>query len=112
MDTIKSTNLLLRFLLELAALAAVCYWGFRTGTGTGTKVLLGIGAPVLVGVIWGLFVAPKAVVTLSEPARVILGLVVLELSALALAAAGQTPVAILFGILILVNAVLMVLWRQ
>jgi uncharacterized protein DUF2568 len=35
---IKGANLLLRFLLELCALGALGYGGFKTGNGTITKV--------------------------------------------------------------------------
>jgi phenylalanyl-tRNA synthetase beta chain len=47
---LKGANLVLRFLLELCALAALCYWGFKTGSVTLSKVGLGIGAPLLAAV--------------------------------------------------------------
>lgn len=34
MTIIKPTNLALRFFLEIAALVAVGYWGFQTGSNT------------------------------------------------------------------------------
>jgi len=43
---LKGANLVLRFLLELCALAALCYWGFKTGTGPISKAVLGIGVPL------------------------------------------------------------------
>jgi hypothetical protein len=51
---LKGANLVLRFLLELCALAALCYWGFKTGTGSISKAVLGIGAPLAAAVLWGL----------------------------------------------------------
>ena len=60
MDALKSINLAVRFLLELCVLAAVGYWGFKTSSGWFLKILLGIGAPLLIAVIWGMFGAPKA----------------------------------------------------
>lgn len=60
MDILKSINLGVRFLLELCMLAAVGYWGFKTGSGWSLKILLGIGVPLLIAAIWGTFVAPKA----------------------------------------------------
>jgi hypothetical protein len=60
METIKLANLALRFLLELCALAALAYWGFKTGESAVAKIGLGIGAPLLAAVLWGTFVAPGA----------------------------------------------------
>ncbi|HKO84627.1 MAG TPA: YrdB family protein [Actinomycetota bacterium] len=51
-------NLTVAFLLELCALAALGYWGFRTASGPAAKAALGIGAPLLAAVLWGLFAAP------------------------------------------------------
>jgi hypothetical protein len=60
MNALKLLNLAVRFLLELCMLAAVGYWGFKTGSGWFIKILLGIGAPLLIAVLWGMFAAPKA----------------------------------------------------
>jgi hypothetical protein len=69
MDILKMLNVLLRFLLELCMLAAAGYWGFKTGSGWAMKAILGIGLPVLLAVLWGIFVAPKAVYPLHGAAR-------------------------------------------
>jgi Protein of unknown function (DUF2568) len=58
---LKGLNLGVAFLLELAALAAFGYWGAQAGGGTLGKIALAVGAPLLVAVVWGLFLAPKAV---------------------------------------------------
>jgi hypothetical protein len=55
LEVIKNANLLLRFLLELCALAALGYWGFKTGGGMAAKVGLGIGAPLAAALVWGCF---------------------------------------------------------
>lgn len=112
MNALKSMNLAIRFLLEFAAVAAVTYWGFTVGDTVATKLILGIGAPLLVVVVWAVFVAPKAVVRLPRSIRHILGLVILILAAVALAGAGQVTLAILFAIVVLVNAALLVIWDQ
>jgi hypothetical protein len=57
-------NLTVAFLLELCALAALGYWGFRTASGPAAKAALGIGAPLLAAVLWGLFAAPRAPVSI------------------------------------------------
>jgi hypothetical protein len=62
----EALNLLVRFLLELCMLAAVGYWGFKTHSGWAMKIIFGIGLPILIAVIWGVFVAPKATYPLSS----------------------------------------------
>ena len=111
MTAVKSANLALRFLLELGALVAFGYWGFHTGGSTPAKVALGIGAPLLVAVVWGVFVAPRAVVTLPPLAKFLLGLIVLLLAAAALVAAGHPAWGLAFGVVAAVNAVLDFIWK-
>ncbi len=41
LELIKGANLALRFLLELCALGALGYWGFKTGGGLAAKIGLG-----------------------------------------------------------------------
>ena len=55
---LKSTNLAVRFLLEFGALGALGYCGFQLDRGPLVKIALGIGAPLLAAVLWGMFVAP------------------------------------------------------
>jgi Protein of unknown function (DUF2568) len=112
MEIITSGNLALRFLLELCALVALGYWGFRTGSGLFAKIGLGIGVPLLTIVIWGAFIAPNAAVHVPEPLPFLLGLLILVLAAVALAAAGLPGLAVVFGGIVVINAVLMVIWKQ
>jgi hypothetical protein len=112
MMLIKSANLALRFLLELGVLGALGYWGFRTGDGTLMKLILGLGAPILAAVVWGTFVAPKAAVTLSAPLHLLVELAVFGLATLALYRAGQTNLAAAFGLIYVINRILMTIWGQ
>jgi hypothetical protein len=112
MDGIKSSNLALRFLLELASLVAFVYWGFRVGQGRTVQSLLGIGVPLLVIVIWAVFVSPNAAVSVPRVAKTVVGLVILEFAAVALFVAGQRPLGVAFGAILVINAVLMLVWGQ
>jgi hypothetical protein len=105
-------NLALRFLLELCGLAAFAYWGFQSGSEAWARLVLTIGAPLCMGIVWGLFVAPRAAVKLAEPARFMLGPAILCLSAVALAGAGQRTLAVAFAAIIVINAVLLAVWKQ
>ncbi|MFD0638965.1 YrdB family protein [Catenulispora yoronensis] len=58
----------LAFLLELVALVLLAVWGFRTGSNVAVHVLLGLGAPALMVVVWGAFAAPRAGFSCRWPA--------------------------------------------
>ena len=111
MDILKTLNLLLRFLLELCMLAAVGYWGFKTGSGWVMRVILGIGLPVLLAVIWGMFVAPKARYPLHGAAHLALGFILLASGAVALFASGRADLGWVYAIGLVANQVLLILWK-
>ena len=104
------TNLTLAFALELCALAALCYWGFSVGGGPVAKAVLGIGAPVCAAVLWGLFAAPRALVSVP-----LLGLgtkvVVFGSATLALYVTGHHVLAIVLAFLVVANAAMIRLGR-
>ncbi len=50
MSAMMNANLAARFILELCALAALGYWGFKTGGDWAARVGLGVGAPLLAAV--------------------------------------------------------------
>lgn len=109
----RAANLAAKFLLELAALAALAYWGAGTGTGSGwVRVVLVVAAPLLMCVLWGLFAAPRARRRLDMRWRVPFELLVFAVAAVALAAAGAVILAILFAAAVGINAVLLTRFRQ
>jgi hypothetical protein len=112
MATLRGANLGLRFLLELCMLAALAYWGFTTGSGTLRHVLLGIGAPLLAGIYWGLFISPRARFPLALPIKLILEIIVFALAIAALYSAGQHLLAIIFAIVAIVSRAVLVIWPQ
>jgi Protein of unknown function (DUF2568) len=112
MEVIKGANLLLRFLLELFALGALGYWGFKTGSATITKIALGVGAPLVAAVAWGVYVSPRAPVELPGLVALLLQVVVFGSAAAALVAAGHRTLAVVFGVIVVINAVLMYVWGQ
>lgn len=112
MSAFKSINLGLSFLLELCLLAALGYWGFTTGQTLPLKLLLGLGTPLAVAVVWGLLLAPKAARRLREPAFSILKLALFAVACIALYAAGQPTLALIFAVVVAVNHTLAMTWRQ
>lgn len=112
MAALKAFNLLVRFLLELCLLAAVGYWGFKTHSSGGIKILLGIGLPALLAVLWGLFVAPKARYPLEGISHLAMELILLGSGALALFASNRPDLGWIYLAVLIVNKVLMVVWKQ
>lgn len=59
-------NLTLRFILELAGLAAMFYWGWSGHEGV-LRLMLAVGVPVVAAAFWGIFRNAEA----PNPSRVI-----------------------------------------
>lgn len=69
-------------------LAAVCYWGFRLHAGMGVRLLAGLGGPVVMAVLWGLFAAPRAALPLPGVLDPVFRVIWFALGGAALAGAG------------------------
>jgi hypothetical protein len=107
---VRAANLVLRFLLELAALAALGYWGAQSTSSGIARVALAIPLPLAAAVFWGLFVAPKARFGGRRGVRLLLGLVVFGLASAALVSSGQPMLGWTFGAVALVNTALTYAW--
>jgi hypothetical protein len=112
MELIKGANLALRFLLELCALGALGYWSSKAGNTTIAKIALGVGVPLVAAVVWGTFVSPRAPVELPGALVLVLQALVFGSAAAGLAATGHRSMALVFGALVIINAVLMYIWGQ
>ncbi|GAA1950407.1 YrdB family protein [Catenulispora subtropica] len=102
----------LAFVLELAALVLLAVWGFRTGSGTAVHVLLGLGAPALMVVVWGAFAAPRARFQLPMAGVLVVKAVVFGAATAAGYAAGWHAFAITFGVVAAVNTVIAAFDRE
>lgn len=109
---IHSANLGLRFLLEICALSALGYWGWCTGGTALTRLGLTAGTVVAVATVWGLFVAPKASVTVPSAVRVLLQVLVFGAAAAALYVVHRPMIAAVFTGAVVVNATFIAAWRQ
>lgn len=109
MQLLKMFHMVLAFALELALLAAFGYWGFHDKK-TPEKYLFGLGAPVLVIIIWGIWAAPKSEHRLQQPFMMVLKLALFGTAAVGLHRAGQSGPAILLAVLAAITIVLEYLW--
>ncbi len=105
-------NLAVRFILELAALAALAYWGWTQHTGI-LRYLLAVGLPLLGAVLWGVFAVPgdrsrsgDAPVPVPGILRLLLELLLFGSAAWCLYDAGLVLLANIFGIVVLVHYII------
>jgi hypothetical protein len=106
---LQNANLAVRFLLELALLAAVTTAAWRMVDGAALRPLAAAAAAIAVGTAWVLLVhgehIPTAVQVTAQVAALALG-------AAALVRLGVSGLAIGFTITALLNAALLVAWNQ
>jgi hypothetical protein len=95
-------KLLLAFLVELVALGIFAWWGWETGGTALVRLLLAIGLPAVIAVVWGLFAAPTA--TRGTPAvRTVVKVLVFGLAGAALWSLGHPVPAVLFVVVVAAN---------
>ncbi|HEX5572053.1 MAG TPA: DUF2568 domain-containing protein [Ktedonobacterales bacterium] len=68
--------------------------------------------PLVVAVLWGLFMAPRAVLSASRPIYWLLFVVFIGAAALALAFVGQPALAIIFAVVVILNRALTPLLKE
>lgn len=99
-------NLLLRFLLELAALAADADWGLHQGSGI-VSILLAIATPAVAATVWGVFRVPndpgRAPVVVSGRGRLAIECVVFATATCALAGTRSSLMAGLFAAIVVAH---------
>jgi hypothetical protein len=105
-------NEALAFLLELAMLAALGWWGATVGGSFVVHVLLGIGAPLTAAVVWGLFAAPRARVRLPMGGVIAVKALAFGSAAVAIAAMGRWGLAASFAVVTFVNTAIVVMDRD
>jgi hypothetical protein len=112
MEVSKSINAGFAFLLELAMLAAFGYWGFQGEKSLWIKWGLGVGTPLVVAILWGLLLAPRADKRLKRGWGTLLSLGLFCLAALALYQTNHPALEITLAVIASTNRILILLWRQ
>ena len=107
MDTVRYVNLGLRFLLELGALVALGWWGFRVGGSTVGELILGLGLPLLAAIVWWLFVAPKARFPVALRVRAPIEMAIFLAAVLAFWGVGHGRLAVTFLVFAAVSELLL-----
>ncbi|MET8949541.1 YrdB family protein [Streptomyces sp. NPDC004393] len=107
-----AVNEVLAFLIELAALVCLGWWGFGAGHEGVLRIVLGVATPALAVVVWGLFAAPRARLRPGLPLVLVVKAVVLGGGAAALYAVGHPVAAGVLAAVTLVNTALAEAFRS
>jgi Protein of unknown function (DUF2568) len=100
---VSALNLAIRFVCEVAAVVALVWWGWA---------LAGIGAGIVVVVIWGLFIAPRSWNRLSDPYRLGAELIIFGFATAGYWEVGRHVLAIVFAVAAVVSALLVRRWPE
>ena len=107
----RSANLALKFLLELAAFAALAVTGARIGSGA-VCVVLAIVLPAVAIAVWARWNAPRSPHRSPTASRVPLELAVFAAAAVGLIATGLVVWGAVLAVLVAGNALLLSTLRQ
>jgi hypothetical protein len=94
---VRAFNLGLRFFLELAALAALAWAGWRAGGPVWLRLILAVALPAVAVVVWGRWVAPRASRPLPDPLRLLPEWLVFGGATAALIAIGHPVAAVVLA---------------
>ncbi len=101
----RAVNLVLRFVLEICALAALAYGGWHVSGPLWLRLVLAVALPLMAAVAWGRWVAPKAIQPVPDPLRLDPERNVYGGAAIALAATGHPALAAALVVLAAANRI-------
>lgn len=99
----RGFQLLLRFVLELCALAALAYAGWQTPAPVWVRLPVAIALPLVAAVVWAQWVAPKARRPLPDPLRLVPEWAVFGGATVALVVTGHPLPAVALAVLAAAN---------
>jgi hypothetical protein len=86
-----------RFLLELATLISVALICWRQADRVYAKALLAVGAPLVIGTVWAIWISANSASKVGDPLRLLLEVAVFGSGVAALLALKHTRWALLMG---------------
>jgi len=92
---------LLQFLCALFVVVTLVIWGFTAWT-LPWNLVLGIGAPVIALVVWGLFVSPRAVIPTHPFVRALVELLLYATATIVWWSGGQAWIGLAFAVIAVV----------
>jgi hypothetical protein len=95
--------LVLRFVAELALLAALAWGGWHLTDGTPLSLVAAVLLPAVGALVWGRWVAPRASHRLPDPARAAVEIVLFVAAFVLLTASPPQPQTVAWGLAMLVT---------
>lgn len=100
------------FLLEVAMMVGLCYYGLHSGAGIVLKYVLAVALPLAAAVLWSIWAAPKSARRIVFPYRVLFAFGMFLLTAILLYQTGQRTWAIIFASVGFINAILTLVFER
>ncbi|MEU9977761.1 YrdB family protein [Streptomyces sp. NPDC051014] len=102
----------LAFLIEIAALAVLAWWGWQSVESRALGLLVAVAAPAAAAVLWGMFAAPRARIPVPLPGVLVVKAVVFGAASAALYAMGHVSWAAVAVVVAVANTALATLDRR
>jgi hypothetical protein len=112
MQLLRNLNLLLRLLLEIALVASASYIGWHVGINSFAQWALALGLPILIIVVWSIYLAPISPRRLAKLPRVITELCLFTVAVIGLVISKQPVAAMWLAIAVATNEILLLLWEE
>ncbi|MHB9848064.1 YrdB family protein [Streptomyces sp. Tue6028] len=109
--SLRVVNEGLAFLLELLALGALAWWGWRS-TGEIWRILPAVAAPGAAALLWGMFAAPRARFKVPATAVLLVKAMVFGSATAALWVVRGQVWAVTFALVVLANTALLTMDRS
>ncbi|MFD4156540.1 YrdB family protein [Streptomyces hydrogenans] len=103
---------LLAFVLEMAALGFLAWWGWSAVDPVALRVALAVAVPGAAATVWGLFAAPKARFRVPVAGVLVVKALVFGGAALALSGVGHGTAAVVFAVVAAVNTAMVTVSRR
>jgi hypothetical protein len=104
-SALKSINLTIGFLLELALIGTVAFWGLTSSMPIPGRVILGLMLPTVVVVFWALFMAPRAKRRIPDRWEPVVALVMFLGAAVLLIMSGHRTAGGVFALVAVLNTI-------
>ena len=109
---INGVNMVVTFLLELAMLGAYGFAGYELSSNTVVRWVLAVAFPLVVAVLWGVFLSPKARVALPYGVKLAARFLLMIGGALILWSAHLTVLATIYTVALVISIVLTLTSKQ
>jgi hypothetical protein len=112
MVILKGLNLAVRFILELCLLGSLGWVGFQLGGPMTIKAALALILPLGAAIIWGMFIAPRAAIAVPYWLWLAIQILLFSVAVAGLIVIGHRQLASVFGLVVIINIGLILIWRQ